>query len=306
MNKMLPSYFFTKVLLLLILNFQVFGKSQIYSYRNNKRTSIDNLDVLKVEYEINDIDYFIVGDESKKKNPLVFKSPIRTGKIIALMLDAMQNLIDKNKLNIHGKLILSDWAVIGQNDLCEDDSNPDECPSLILQGTTSFSYRFNRKEVISLNSFFDEYMTTNYTLFSTKFIKQVEYDYSIDGNYVAVPLITDLRIIYFNIDTYDKVGIPYPPPLGRDSWTWNDLVKDVEAIDKYFEANNIESSPFEFYGLYDEEMKFFSAILRNYGVPTISSTDTCGYCSSERNLSKTVQAVDEIIKPLFKIIKKYS
>ncbi|ORX75750.1 hypothetical protein BCR32DRAFT_284903 [Anaeromyces robustus] len=118
-----------------------------------------------------------------------------------------------------------------------------------------------------------------------------------------------MRILYFNISTYDHIGRPYPPPLGDRNWSWNDLVEDVKAIDNYFETNNIAGDPFKFFGLYDEEMKFFSAILRNYGVPTISSigntsTETCGYCSNERNLMSTIQALNEIVIPLMEIIKK--
>jgi len=308
---MFSSHIFTKILLLFILIVQVlFGKPQIYAInKNDERVPYNGLIEYEGSKEINDIKYFIVGDENDEdndENPLVFISPIRTAAIVKIILNAMQDFMGKKvSSKFYCKLILSNWAVIGQDDLCEDKNKPGNCPSLILQGTTSFSYRYNRKEVISLNQFFVDYIATNnYTLFSTKFIKQVEYDYSIGGEYVAVPLITDMRVLYFNIDTYDKVGLQYPPPLGDSEWTWERLVKDVEAIDQYYETHNIEGNPFAFFGLYDEEMKFFSAILRNYGVPTISSSESCGYCSSKRNFVRTVQAFNEVVKPLFNIMKK--
>jgi len=218
------------------------------------------------------------------------------------MIKAMQDFIEKKHSNIYGKLEIITWD---NTDLCDDSKGTENCPSLVLQGTTSFPYHYRNDHVISLNDYFEEYMNNNKNIFSTKFIKQVEYEYSIDGYYVAVPLITDIRIMYYNITTFKNAGIDYPPPLGkRKSWTWKDLVEDVKRLDSYFEKNNIQSNPFDFYGLYDEEMKFLSIILRNYGVPSISSENRCGYCSSEINKNNTIKAINEIVRPLFEIMNK--
>ncbi|KAG4091180.1 hypothetical protein H8356DRAFT_1052196 [Neocallimastix lanati (nom. inval.)] len=252
---------------------------------------------------IESIKYFIVGDREKyPDNPLIFNSPQDGSIIVSVMLQSMQNFIENKYPNIYGKLEIITWD---NTDLCDDTNGSENCPSLVLQGTTSFPYHYHNDHVISLNDYFEEYMNNNKNIFSTKFIKQVEYEYSIDGYYVAVPLITDIRIMYFNILTYKNAGLDFPPPLGnRKSWTWKDLVDDVRKLDKYFEENNIQSNPFDFYGLYDEEMKFLSIILRNYGVPTISSENRCGYCSSEINRNNTIKAIDEVVRPLFEIINK--
>jgi len=270
--------------------------------RDEREIPIKDSDEIQ-HINISSIKYFIVGDREKyPDNPLIFNSPQDGSLIVSVMIKAMQDFIEKKHSNIYGKLEIITWD---NTDLCDDSKGTENCPSLVLQGTTSFPYHYRNDHVISLNDYFEEYMNNNKNIFSTKFIKQVEYEYSIDGYYVAVPLITDIRIMYYNVTTFKNAGIDYPPPLGnRKSWTWKDLVEDVKRLDSYFEKNNIQSNPFDFYGLYDEEMKFLSIILRNYGVPSISSENRCGYCSSEINKNNTIKAINEIVKPLFEIMNK--
>ncbi|ORX55922.1 hypothetical protein BCR36DRAFT_581079 [Piromyces finnis] len=116
--------------------------------------------------------------------------------------------------------------------------------------------------------------------------------------------------MYFNRTTFDSVGLRYPPPYnGRTKWDWKEMVDDIQNIDQYLKNNGIEDKKvFDFKGLYDEEMKLFSIILRNYGVPTISSAQRCGFCeeTSENDMiikNNTKQAIKEVIEPLFSIYK---
>jgi len=220
------------------------------------------------------------------------------------MLDAMHNFICEKKndnKNINGKIIISSW---GTEKICDSkNSNKTEnCPSVALQGTTNFAYRYFGNEVISLDDFFEEHMTKYQTMFSTRFMKQAEYDYSIGGKYVAVPFITDIRMMYYNTNTFNQCGLNYD---GKNNWDWNKFVENVKNIDKCFEQRNIDNNPFDFYGLYDEEMKFLSSILRNYGVPVITSNNECGFCKEQNMRNNTKKALEDVVKPLFNIMKKY-
>jgi len=263
----------------------------------NNVNEIDNLNIDKISH-------FIVGDTKNEENPLILSSPQKTNSLVKVLLEEMQTFVQPR--NIYGKLEFSSW---GQEEICSK-NDTDLCPSVVIQGTTNFPYRYLANEVISLDNYFEKHMMTNNIIFSTKFIKQAEYDYSIDGKYVAIPLITDIRIMYFNRTTYDRFGLRYPPPYGnRSSWTWLEMVEDVRTINENLKKNNIREKVFDFNGLYDEEMKLLSVILRNYGVPTISSFQRCGLCevngvSDMKN--KTRVAIEEVIKPLFSIYNENS
>jgi len=295
---------FIKVIFsIFILFVNVYGeKPKIFGYdKNNHRIAINEPSDIERISE-GSIKYFIVGDDKKyPDNPLIFYSPQDNRFIVSVMIEAMQDFISEQYPNIYGRLEIITWD---NTDFCNDIDKNENCPSLVLQGTTSFPYHYSNDNIIPLNDLFEEYMNQYNKIISTNFIKQAEYDYSIDGYYVAVPLITDIRIMYFNVTTYRNANLDFPPPLGNKKWNWIDFVEDVKHLDKYFEEKGIHSNPFDFYGLYDEEMKFLSIILRNYGVPTISSENRCGYCSSESNRNKTINAINEIVKPLFEIINK--
>jgi len=251
--------------------------------------------------------YYIVGDESNKENPLILTTAQNARSIVKVMLEAMQDFV-YNK-NIYGKLEISSW---GTEKICDDETVKNDsnlCPSVALQGTTNFAYRYTGKEVISLDDYFEKYMIKNNTIFSTQFMKQAEYDYSIDGKYVAVPLITDIRMMYYNKTTFNAMNLSPPPRNNLENWTWDHFIQKVKEIDKYFEDNGIEENPFDFYGLYDEEMKFLSVILRNYGVPIISSSQRCGLTEEKSGINlrnNTINALEQVVSPLFNILKNHN
>jgi len=282
--------------------------NSIKYYKNGNKNEIIINKKDDIPVDIKDDDYFIIGvDDESDEERLILLSPQNTRSIVWVMLEAMQSFICNQKRNnnkdINGKILISSW---GTDKICDEEKiknvkDRNNCPSVALQGTTNFAYRFVGNEVISLDDYFEKYMTENQTIFSTRFMKQAEYDYSIDGKYVAVPFITDIRMMYYNIDTFSQCSLSYN---SNNNWDWETFVKNVKDIDRCFEQQRKDYNPFDFYGLYDEEMKFLSSILRNYGVPVITSNNKCGFCKEQNMKNNTINALKDVVKPLFDIMKK--
>jgi len=87
------------------------------------------------------------------------------------------------------------------------------------------AYRYNNREIVNLNNYYRKYFKETGKSVESMIIKYSYYDYYLDSNWLAVPVIVDFRIFQVNTTTFDnckKQGykLEYPPPLS-DNWGSN-------------------------------------------------------------------------------------
>jgi len=166
------------------------------------------------------------------------------------------------------------WFDNANLEICKSNNKKIPCPDLIVLGTTQMSYRFNNGESYNLNKFFLRYLKKTGNSLENRFNKYEYYDYHINSNWLAFPLIVDLSTFRFNITTFDYCiskgyDLHYPPPLsnywGEDyqkKWTWEKVFEYAETINKC-----IGKPGFRFIGGNNEDLKFFVNLCQSFGIP---------------------------------------
>ncbi|RUP49176.1 hypothetical protein BC936DRAFT_143122 [Jimgerdemannia flammicorona] len=140
------------------------------------------------------------------------------------------------------KLVVGTWDDMVAN-VCTPGSS---CPDIVFIGSTQVAGQAANQTILQLESFFDEYTEINSWLLKDAFSKvRVARNFQItclpmhavhscpksfqltyyDYTY-AVPLTTDMRLLFYNTTTFDILGLTHPPPVGTtwgDEWwrTWN-------------------------------------------------------------------------------------
>ena len=79
-----------------------------------------------------------------------------------------------------------------------------------------------------MTEFLNEYSDQTGVVLEDDFVKEVQsklfldaynykyyYDFTSNTEWVALPYITDTRLVFFNKTTFDTLGLMYPPPLGN-------------------------------------------------------------------------------------------
>ncbi|KAL6590333.1 hypothetical protein U3516DRAFT_572098 [Neocallimastix sp. 'constans'] len=194
------------------------------------------------------------------------------------------------------------WDNNAVQKICEGEH---PCPDLISLGTTQLSYRYEKGETISLNNYFAKYFKKTGISIESLINKYSYYDYRINNNWLAIPIIADLRPFRFNKTTFDyciKEGydLHYPPPHSDywgtnyyQTWTWEKAFEYAKMI------KNCTGYPgFRIYGSKSEDTKFFIQFCQSTGIPfLIEDPDLnikkCGF--RDKNYIKKL----EIIKDIF-------
>eukprot|EP00638_Chattonella_subsalsa_P015322 CAMPEP_0117822786 /NCGR_PEP_ID=MMETSP0949-20121206/3882_1 /TAXON_ID=44440 /ORGANISM="Chattonella subsalsa, Strain CCMP2191" /LENGTH=885 /DNA_ID=CAMNT_0005662221 /DNA_START=262 /DNA_END=2915 /DNA_ORIENTATION=- len=160
------------------------------------------------------------------------------------------------------KLVCADWDGVVGNPMCEADSS---CPSLVLLGTTQLHSRIEEGNVLGLNTLMSRWTHKTGTVLSDDFIKYYFYDFNLNGEWYAVPLVSDTRILLYNTTTFDRLGLEYPPPHGdwgvphSDSWNWETFTNYALQI-----KNETGQDGWTIKPCWDEELKLAMMIGSNY------------------------------------------
>eukprot|EP00833_Pecoramyces_ruminatium_P001904 jgi/Orpsp1_1/1175936/evm.model.c7180000055789.1 len=197
------------------------------------------------------------------------------------------------------------WVENVNEVICKNETTP--CPDLIILGTTQLSYRYNNNETLDLSKYFRQYFKKTGVSIESLINKNSFYDYNIENDWLAVPIIADFRNFRFNISTFDyciKKGydLHYPPPLSdywgtnyEETWTWEKVFEYSKIIT---ECTGLPG--FRFYDNNDyEDSKFFTTLCQSIGIPFIIEDleldiKKCGFRKKEY-----IQKLS-IIKDLFK------
>ncbi|ORX49004.1 hypothetical protein BCR36DRAFT_328855, partial [Piromyces finnis] len=108
------------------------------------------------------------------------------------------------------------WKRNAYEEICDSKNKTIACPNLIIVGTTQLTYRYQKEDVANINKYINNYYKKNGVSFESLLNKYSSNDYRIDNNWLAIPVLIDLRILKFNETTFDycnKKGydLHYPP-----------------------------------------------------------------------------------------------
>ncbi|ORX69814.1 hypothetical protein BCR32DRAFT_272429 [Anaeromyces robustus] len=194
------------------------------------------------------------------------------------------------------KIVGVGWIDNVNKPICKD-PEAKQCPDMIILGTTQFAYRYDKSGILSLNKYFTKYTLKNGNSIESRLNnKYAQLDYRVDDNWLAVPVIIDLRTFRFNVTTFDNCiskgyNLHYPPPLSdywgpdyKKTWTWAKVIEYAEMITK------CTGQPgYQLIGSKSEDMKLFIIICQSLGIPFFFDDQyknkMCGFRSTE-NIKK--------------------
>lgn len=195
---------------------------------------------------------------------------------------ASQQFVNDTKVNgeeIYSVQIYnSDWGPVVSDPIC----GPGEpCPDLMIIGTTQIASRVANGDVLSLQDYFAQYTYETGDVLSDDFLKMYFYEYYIGEVWYAVPLVSDLRLLYWNRTTFDRLGLTYPPPFGDwgtpyyEGWTWEVFTDYARII-----TEDTGIPGFFFNCGYDEELFLTMMIAHNWAQQLLYENYTCGVQNS--------------------------
>jgi ABC-type glycerol-3-phosphate transport system substrate-binding protein len=247
-----------------------------------------------ISFYFNQYAYVRIGDTSTN---LVVWTPFAWSNCEAFLLPAIDLIRDNVDANGNPKFSIeikfTTWASVASDSICKGSNT--ECPDILVLGTTQMPSRVAAKDLWSLNTLFNDYASDTGHIFPDDFLQKYYYDYNYDGSWMGIPLVTDVRALYFNKTTFDTLGLKYPPPYGdwgsdyAYNWTWSALAKYSRQI-----YDSRIGPGFKFYSRWDEELKLISSIARDYKLSLVTSNNTCGY-----RRPGAIKMIEEVLRPLF-------
>lgn len=117
------------------------------------------------------------------------------------------------------------WANLSEDPLCQGGKS---CPDVILTGSTQLPGQVAAQKVRPLTRFLEDYEHTHMTRLEDAFPHMAYYQYNIKRKWMAVPFVSDTRLLRFNRTTLDTMGVDLPPPHNKHlstqrEWTWERL-----------------------------------------------------------------------------------
>lgn len=228
--------------------------------------------------------------------------------------DGQQELplhVTRNLLNVGSQLILSTldssdaetvsvevknagWGGVSSDAVCVD--GPELCADVIIMGTTQVAARVANNDLISLNTYFNTYAEQTGQAFSEGFLQKYFFDYYYEKGWMAIPYVTDVRVVFFNRTTFDTLNLKYPPPWGdwgidyTTTWTWKAFQETTKAI-----KDSGIGYGFNWFSAWDEDIKLVTLIARDYSAQLLTTNGTCGFRSEGFRT-----ALREVIRPLWR------
>lgn len=226
--------------------------------------------------------------------------------IVPDLLRALQKFAEELKLEnngqelITGQLLNVGWVNVQEKKICLPGL---ECPDIIIIGTTQIAYRVRRGVVEPLTEFIGSDDSTS-DLPDT-FSRFYFYDFFIDEHWMALPLVSDIRVLFYNRTIFDQAGLKYPPPdatwgqSSGDEWTWTKFVEYSKVIK---DAGLGYGSVWN--GGWDEELKWLMMIAQSYRTRMLTSDMKCALNNPQfkkalREIVEKIWLIDDSAHPLF-------
>ncbi|KAJ3112327.1 hypothetical protein HK100_002380 [Physocladia obscura] len=161
-----------------------------------------------------------------------------------------------------GLLVAVNITCLGWGNIVSQPMTVEDHPDMIMMGTTQLGARESIGQIQVLNSWIGYLSTVTGQIITDDFLRFFFYDGSRNGNWYALTLVTDYRLMYINRTVFDALDLMYPPPLGNwstpysNTWTWR----------KFYEySSKIKNSK-------DEETKVILAMAQSSGSFMLNQT----------------------------------
>ncbi|KAJ1569647.1 hypothetical protein HK096_002422 [Nowakowskiella sp. JEL0078] len=235
------------------------------------------------------VGYYLVGSGSlylEIWNPSEFDS--RFDKFAVILAQAAREFVLNN--NIYSVIVRK----VPWKDTLSQDSKKcpehrkvsDKCPDIILMPSIFIASQMDKN--VSLNSKVAEWFQKTMISLRDDMVKGTRYDYVLQSNFQAIPLVSDIRMLAINKTMFDKAEMEMPPPASRKftqgvlgTWTWKTLT-DIAiklSIRNKLPAFRVNVGNYE-------ELKLITMIMNNRGLQLFDLTiprksPYCGFRNSE-------------------------
>jgi len=254
-----------------------------YNYTTNTFNEIDEIELLEgVQTSILCCDEDIDKSDDEKKTLLFWTAPYTKNYFMSAKFMSAFPIWANKQRKKNGdtyclKLYDAGWYDNVNAKICNDDPSV-PCPDIIMMGTTQLAYRYNNREIVNLNNYYRKYFKETGKSVESMIIKYSYYDYYLDSNWLAVPVIVDFRIFQVNTTTFDnckKQGykLEYPPPLSDNwgsnymkTWTWEKVVEYSKLITECTNKPGFSIAKNNSY----EDIKLFIIICQSLGIPLLT------------------------------------
>lgn len=215
------------------------------------------------------------------------------GPVVANFRAALQTLFKDRLSEVTVCVRNVDWTGVAHLPMCRGNLT---CPNLMLIGDTQVPGRVQQQVVQPLDYYFDRYRHTNMRRIADDFPSMAFYQYHF-SEWMAVPYITDLRLLAFNRTTLENMNLQRPPPYrDDDSWTWEELADMACKIArKHGDGFGLKMS-----SDWDEDFKYAITMAQSHNAYLFKSTTndqvtTCGLVEPG-----FLQVVDNFWKRIFR------
>ena len=161
------------------------------------------------------------------------------------------------------------WGNVANSPLCGGEGQA--CPDLLMYGTTQLPQRMFEGELLALNEYFAAYQQQTSQSITADMSSYYFYLLNQAGSWYGVPLLSDMRVVFWNRSTFDTLGLVPPPPLGdwtnldgTSSWTWDAFVQTAASIKQSGLGYGVYLP-----GEWDEEYKQMALLLQQSNAPLI-------------------------------------
>jgi predicted Ser/Thr protein kinase len=99
------------------------------------------------------------------------------------------------------------------------------CPMILSPRSPHVAARDALGEILSLDSFLSQFaLEEGYTL-TDDFLPNSFYAYNSGFSWKAIPLVSEIRVLMFNVTTLELLDVPLPPPYSNTTWSWHNLTE---------------------------------------------------------------------------------
>ncbi|KAJ3125056.1 hypothetical protein HK098_000612 [Nowakowskiella sp. JEL0407] len=211
-------------------------------------------------------------------SPYGFDEPI-DGVTVSIAQAAREFVFNNRNYTVIVRLV--DWASIVVEPLapCPPNRTPkDRCPDIIVLGTTQIASRMNANK--PLDDYMGKWFQDTGISLRDDMSKGCFYDYMVKSKFQAIPLVSDIRVLFLNKTTFNRLNVPLPPP-GSDtyktgvngSWNWDALTTLALRIKQITNATT-----FRFASGYHEEFKLLASMMRSWGLRMFKTQESTPYC----------------------------
>jgi ABC-type glycerol-3-phosphate transport system substrate-binding protein len=155
---------------------------------------------------------------------------------------------DQKRTTEQVKFRWSNWGEVVNAPLCfRNQTVTEPCPEILFLGTTQIAKRWYENLLKPLNEYFADWLEQRGDVLSDDILRSYYYDMNYNGDWAAIPMNTDTRVLFFNKTVYDQLSLKYPPPYSEwtpdNPWDFSAMARHAKIIYNAFKTPGFPVPP---------------------------------------------------------------